>query len=209
MPSPLDTATTRLHDLIVSARHENPGTSADPYGDGLALWVSVVPQVREVLADGGAHESTLGEVEYLFRRPGHGGAAGRRRAGAPTTDGAGPARGLDFLGRGGCCRPHRVRHAGLVTLAPTMCQHRWRTKENPAVAGRGSGQERNEMTENDDNTCGVCGDPLNQDWYPTAPWVPKRLGGAGRPDCAEKRGNVERLTDALDKLGAKYTIAPM
>ncbi|SHP46559.1 Uncharacterised protein [Mycobacteroides abscessus subsp. abscessus] len=101
MPSPLDTATTRLHDLIVSARHENPGTSADPYGDGLALWVSVVPQVREVLADGGAHESTLGEVEYLFRRPGHGGAAGRRRAGAPTTDGAGPARGLDFLGRGG------------------------------------------------------------------------------------------------------------
>ncbi|SHP59065.1 hypothetical protein [Mycobacteroides abscessus] len=62
------------------------------------------------------------------------------------------------------------------------------------------------MTENDDNTCG---DPLNQDWYPTAPWVPKRLGGAGRPDCAEKLGNVERLTDALDKLGAKYTIAPM
>ncbi|EIV36445.1 hypothetical protein MA3A0122S_2318 [Mycobacteroides abscessus 3A-0122-S] len=39
--------------------------------------------------------------------------------------------------------------------------------------------------------------------------MPKRLGGAGRPDCAEKRGNVERLTDALDKLGAKYTIAPM
>lgn len=66
------------------------------------------------------------------------------------------------------------------------------------------------MTENDDNTCEVCGKPLDaEDWYPTAPWVPKRLGGAGRPDCAEKRGNVERLTDALDKLGAKYTIAPM
>lgn len=36
MTSTLDTAVERLHGLIVSARHENPGTSADPYGDLLA-----------------------------------------------------------------------------------------------------------------------------------------------------------------------------
>lgn len=67
MSSPLDTAVTTLHDLIVTARSENPGTSPDPYLGGRALWVSVVPQVREVLAAVGTHESTLGEVEYLFR----------------------------------------------------------------------------------------------------------------------------------------------
>lgn len=36
MPDSLDTAVERLHGLIVSARHENPGTSTDPYGDLLA-----------------------------------------------------------------------------------------------------------------------------------------------------------------------------
>lgn len=66
-PSPFDTAVTTLHDLIVSARAENPNTSADPYLAALNLWVSVVPQVREVLAAVNTYESTLGEVEYLFR----------------------------------------------------------------------------------------------------------------------------------------------
>ncbi|MFV8308820.1 hypothetical protein [Mycobacteroides chelonae] len=66
-PSPLDAAVTALHDLIVTARAENPNTTSDPYLDGLALWVAVVPQVREVLVAVGTHESTLGEVEYLYR----------------------------------------------------------------------------------------------------------------------------------------------
>ncbi|SLJ13186.1 Uncharacterised protein [Mycobacteroides abscessus subsp. abscessus] len=30
MSDSLDTAVERLHGLIVSARHENPGTSSDP-----------------------------------------------------------------------------------------------------------------------------------------------------------------------------------
>ncbi|SLG16758.1 hypothetical protein [Mycobacteroides abscessus] len=62
------------------------------------------------------------------------------------------------------------------------------------------------MTEKDDNTCGVCGNPLDAEgWYPTAPWVPKRLGGAGRPACVEKRG---RLAEVLDEMGVEYTIEP-
>lgn len=67
MTSTLDTAVERLHDLIVSARHENPGTSTDPYGDSLSLWVSVVPAVREVLSGLETHEDTLGEVEFVYR----------------------------------------------------------------------------------------------------------------------------------------------
>lgn len=67
MSSPLDTAVTTLHDLIVTARAEHPNTSGDPYLDAITLWIAVVPQVREVLAAVGTHESTLGEVEYLFR----------------------------------------------------------------------------------------------------------------------------------------------
>ncbi|SKX74686.1 Uncharacterised protein [Mycobacteroides abscessus subsp. abscessus] len=63
----LDTAFARLHGLIVTARHENPGTSSDPYGDSLSLWVSVVPAVREVLSGLETHEDTLGEVEYVYR----------------------------------------------------------------------------------------------------------------------------------------------
>ncbi|SHP20878.1 hypothetical protein [Mycobacteroides abscessus] len=65
--NPAERAADRLLALIARTRSENPGTSPDPYLDGLALWVSVVPQVREVLAAVGTHESTLGEVEYLFR----------------------------------------------------------------------------------------------------------------------------------------------
>ncbi|MBN7483779.1 hypothetical protein [Mycobacteroides abscessus] len=63
----IDLAVSRLHGLIVSARHENPSTSADPYLDAITLWIAGVPQVREVLNGLDIHESTLGEVEYLFR----------------------------------------------------------------------------------------------------------------------------------------------
>lgn len=67
MTSTLDTAVERLHGLIVTARHENPGTSADPYLDALNLWTAVIPAVREVLGTLQVHGDTLGEVEYLFR----------------------------------------------------------------------------------------------------------------------------------------------
>ncbi|MDM3948266.1 MULTISPECIES: hypothetical protein [Mycobacteroides] len=67
MTSLLDAATARLHELIVTARAENPGTSTDPYGDALALWVSVLPAVREVLHGLDIHDDTLGEVEYVYR----------------------------------------------------------------------------------------------------------------------------------------------
>lgn len=63
------------------------------------------------------------------------------------------------------------------------------------------------MNENKANTCITCGKPLDEeDWYPTAPWVPTRLGGAGRPACADKRG---KLVEVLDEMGVEYTIAPM
>ncbi|CPW62703.1 hypothetical protein [Mycobacteroides abscessus] len=61
------TATTRLHELIVSARAENPGTSTDPYLDALSLWIAAVPAVREVLGTLQVHEDTLGEVEFVYR----------------------------------------------------------------------------------------------------------------------------------------------
>lgn len=67
MTSLLDAATARLHELIVSARHENPGISADPYLDALNLWTAVVPAVREVLSGLDIHDDTLGEVEYVYR----------------------------------------------------------------------------------------------------------------------------------------------
>ncbi|MDQ8118534.1 hypothetical protein [Mycobacteroides abscessus] len=68
------------------------------------------------------------------------------------------------------------------------------------------------MDEDDDNTCLTCGKPLDSEegarraWYPTAPWVPKRLGGAGRPAGAEMRG---KLVEVLDEMGVKYTIQPL
>lgn len=67
------------------------------------------------------------------------------------------------------------------------------------------------MTEKDGNTCITCGKPFDQKldaegWYPTAPWVPKRLGGAGRPAGAEMRG---KLVEVLDEMGVKYTIQPL
>ncbi|MBN7388525.1 Uncharacterised protein [Mycobacteroides abscessus subsp. abscessus] len=67
MTSLLDAATAALHGLIVSARAENPGISADPYGDALALWMLVVHEVREVLSGLETHDDTLGEVEYVYR----------------------------------------------------------------------------------------------------------------------------------------------
>ncbi|SIB99264.1 hypothetical protein [Mycobacteroides abscessus] len=62
-----DAATARLHELILSARHENHGTSTDPYLTALNIWVSAVPAVREVLGTLETHESTLGEVEFVYR----------------------------------------------------------------------------------------------------------------------------------------------
>lgn len=67
MTSTLDAATTRLHDLIVTARAENPGTSADPYLDALNLWTAVIPAVREVLGTLQVHGDTLSEVEFIYR----------------------------------------------------------------------------------------------------------------------------------------------
>lgn len=67
MTSLLDTATARLHELIVTARSENPGTSADSYLAALALWVGALPAVRETLAGLETHESTLGEIEFIYR----------------------------------------------------------------------------------------------------------------------------------------------
>ncbi|MBN7310349.1 hypothetical protein [Mycobacteroides abscessus] len=67
MTSLLDAATTRLHGLIVSARHENHGTSTDPYLSALTLWTAVIPAVREVLGTLQVHESTLGDVEFVYR----------------------------------------------------------------------------------------------------------------------------------------------
>ncbi|MBN7310352.1 hypothetical protein [Mycobacteroides abscessus] len=61
------------------------------------------------------------------------------------------------------------------------------------------------MTKKEDNTCITCGMPLDEeDWYPTAPWVPQRLGGW--PTClCRKRG---RLVEVLDDMGVEYTIEP-
>lgn len=66
-PDSLDTATTRLHGLIVTARAENPGIAADSYLDALALWVAVVPNVRDVLSTLEVPAATLGEVEFIYR----------------------------------------------------------------------------------------------------------------------------------------------
>lgn len=64
---PIDTAVDRLFALIARTRFRSPGTSADPYSDALILWVSVVSEVREVLAPLDNPKSALGEVEYLYR----------------------------------------------------------------------------------------------------------------------------------------------
>ncbi|MBE5454572.1 MULTISPECIES: hypothetical protein [Mycobacteroides] len=66
MSDSLDAAVSRLHGLIVSARAENPGISADPYLDALKLWTAVISAVREVLSGLGIHD-TLDEVEFVYR----------------------------------------------------------------------------------------------------------------------------------------------
>ncbi|SKP39074.1 hypothetical protein [Mycobacteroides abscessus] len=60
------------------------------------------------------------------------------------------------------------------------------------------------MNENKANTCITCGKPLDRQldaegWYPTAPWVPKRLGGAGRPAGADTADG--KLVEVLDEMG--------
>lgn len=64
---PIDTAVDRLFALIARTRFRSPGTSADPYTDALILWVSVVTEVRETLAQLEHPVSALREVEYLYR----------------------------------------------------------------------------------------------------------------------------------------------
>ncbi|SLD05524.1 Uncharacterised protein [Mycobacteroides abscessus subsp. abscessus] len=62
------------------------------------------------------------------------------------------------------------------------------------------------MNENDDNTCITCGKPLDaEDWYPTAPWVPKRMGGQTTCLCRDAR---HKLIGVLDEMGVEYTIEP-
>ncbi|QSM95668.1 hypothetical protein I3U40_07945 [Mycobacteroides abscessus subsp. abscessus] len=63
----LDAATAALHGLIVSARAENHGITADPYLSALNLWIAAVPAVREVLSTLQVHDDTLGEVEFVYR----------------------------------------------------------------------------------------------------------------------------------------------
>ncbi|WP_078314904.1 hypothetical protein [Mycobacterium sp. D16Q16] len=66
MTSSLDIATAALHDLIVSAKAEATDTT-DPYLTVLTRWIDVLPKVREVLSVMDIHESTLGEIEYIYR----------------------------------------------------------------------------------------------------------------------------------------------
>ena len=64
---PIDAAADRIFSLIARTRFRAPGTSADPYLDSLVLWVSVVTEVREVLAPLAHPLSALREVEYIYR----------------------------------------------------------------------------------------------------------------------------------------------
>lgn len=63
----VDDAVDRLFSIISRTRFRSPGTSPDPYLDSLILWVSVVNEVREVLAPLGLPSSPLREVEYIYR----------------------------------------------------------------------------------------------------------------------------------------------
>lgn len=64
----VDFAVDRLFSIIARTRFRAPGTSADPYLDSLILWVSVIGDVREVLAPLEYPKSALREVEYLYRQ---------------------------------------------------------------------------------------------------------------------------------------------
>lgn len=57
----------RLFALIVRTRFRSPGTSADPYLGTLVLWVSLLGEVREILASLGYPDAALSRVERVFR----------------------------------------------------------------------------------------------------------------------------------------------
>ncbi|WP_100514885.1 hypothetical protein [Mycobacteroides abscessus] len=57
----------RLFALIVRTRFRSPGTSADLYLDTLVLWVSMVGEVREILASLGYPAAALPRAERVFR----------------------------------------------------------------------------------------------------------------------------------------------
>ncbi|WP_100459263.1 hypothetical protein [Mycobacteroides abscessus] len=59
--------TERLFALIVRTRFRSPGTSADHYLDTLVIWVSMVGEVREILAPLGYPDVALPGVERVFR----------------------------------------------------------------------------------------------------------------------------------------------
>ncbi|BBZ83100.1 hypothetical protein MABM_30160 [Mycobacteroides abscessus] len=58
--------TERLFALIARARFRSPGTS-DPYTDTLVLWVSLLGEVREILAPLDYPDAALSRVERVFR----------------------------------------------------------------------------------------------------------------------------------------------
>lgn len=62
-----DTAAERLHSIIVRTRFRCPGTSSDPYMDALVLWVSVVGEVRDILASLEVPSTALSETEFIYR----------------------------------------------------------------------------------------------------------------------------------------------
>lgn len=57
-PDPAD----RLLSIVARTRFRAPGTSSDSYTDTLLLWLSVVAEVREIVADENLHA-----VESVYR----------------------------------------------------------------------------------------------------------------------------------------------
>lgn len=64
--SEIDAATERLFALIVRTRFRCPGTSSDPYIDTLTMWMTVVAEVREVLASL-ENAVDIRDVETIYR----------------------------------------------------------------------------------------------------------------------------------------------
>lgn len=62
----IDTAVSKLFDIVARTRSRNPGTSADPYLGALTEWVAVIPEVREVLAPLG-DTASVSDVEFVYR----------------------------------------------------------------------------------------------------------------------------------------------
>lgn len=64
----VEAAAGRLFGLIERTRFRNPGTSADPYMDSLLLWLSVIHEVREIVAPVAVRPVvTLDHVEHVYR----------------------------------------------------------------------------------------------------------------------------------------------